>query len=221
MDNYFIYAYNILLFLTTAIALVYRDIFGKYPLRLFPYYLLYLSLVIFVGLTMMYTPIRYNIWWYNIMMNGEIFFFIYLYHNLIQNKTVKKSLIGLSGIYVVYFLVNFLILTENWNISQSFPYALGHNIIIFAIFWYLIEFFKTEKVMQMFQYLIVWISFGYLFFFIVNVPIEISSYYTNRVEYINKGFFKAITITKYSSGIVLFLFIITGILWTSRRSISS
>lgn len=155
------------------------------------------------------------------MMNGEIFFFIYLYHNLIQNKTVKKSLIGLSGIYVVYFLVNFLILTENWNISQSFPYALGHNIIIFAIFWYLIEFFKTEKVMQMFQYLIVWISFGYLFFFIVNVPIEISSYYTNRVEYINKGFFKAITITKYSSGIVLFLFIITGILWTSRRSISS
>ena len=205
------------LLITTLLALIFRKNFGKPPLGYLPYYLIYISIVVIVGTTIMYTPIKYNIWWYNIMLNGEKFFYFYLYYTLIQNKTIKKILLILFSIYVVYFCVNYFILTDDWNIRQSMPFAVANNTIILAVFWYLIEFFKTDKVLKMFNHLIVWISFGILFYLIIGMPTMVSDFYTNRIEYIkNKKLFEALIYMQIFASMTLYFFFSIGILWTSR-----
>lgn len=205
-----------MLFVTTIIALLYRKRFGAPPMKYIPYYLVYISLVEIGAYIIMYSPIRYNIWWYNIMLNGEVFFYFYLYYNLIQNKTVKRVLLVLLVFYIIYYLVNYFILTNDWNINQSFPFSFGSIIIIFSIFWYLIELFQSDKVLEIHKLLIFWISIGLLFYFIVSIPSLLSSYYFGKKEYINNPTTKFFQIGQFISNIIMYSFYLYGILWISK-----
>jgi hypothetical protein len=203
------------MFITAIIALIYRQRFGDSPIKYIPYYLVYISLVEIGALIILYSPMKYNIWWYNIMLNGEFFFYFYLYYHLISNPKIKKVLLLGFIFYIIYFLINYLILSEHWNVHQTFPYAVGSIIIIISVFWYLIELFQSDKVLDITQNIIFWISVGLLFYLIVSLPKVISNYYLSKIEYINNPIAKISMIVQFIANITMYCFYIYGI-WISK-----
>ncbi len=215
---YYIILSNIsfyLMFITAIIALIYRQRFGDSPIKYIPYYLVYISLVEIGAFIILYSPIKYNVWWYNIMLNGEFFFYFYLYYHLISNQKIKKVLLLGLIFYIIYFLINYLILSEHWNVPQTFPYAVGSIILIISVFWYLIELFQSDYVLDITRNIIFWISVGLLFYLIISLPRVISNYYLMKIEYINNPIAKLSMIVQFIANITMYSFYIYGI-WISK-----
>ncbi len=206
-----------ILLVTAVIALTHKKKFGPPPLGYFPYYLLFLFFEEMVGFIIMKSPIKFNVWWYNIMSNGELFFLFYLYYSIIKSPVIKRILLVLGGIYVVYFLINYLLLTETWNDFQSFPLAFGYAVIIFAVFWYLIEFFRSDEVLKLFDYLIIWLSIGLLVYMIVSMPVLMTRHYLIADYNANdEGLMNLMVIIQHTTNYIMYSIYVTGILWTSK-----
>ena len=209
--------YLISLLTTAIIALVYKSKFGKPPFGYFPYYLLFLFFVELGGFIITKTPMRYNGWWYNILINGEYLYLFYLYYSLIKNNKVKNILLILGGIYIMFYFIHYIFLTSSWNKAQSFPFAYGNTVLIFAIFWYLVEFFKSDEVLKLFEYLIIWISIGLLIYLIVSLPVMIARYYLIiDYEANDLGLMKLMGRMQRYTNMLMYIIYITGILRSSK-----
>ena len=209
-----------LLFITAFIFFVFRNKLGSRLLIYFSYYLIYISLGEIVAKLITLSPIKYNLWWYNIMLNGQYFFYFYLYYHLIKHAKVKKIFKALYIGYIFYFVLNYLVFFKGWNVYQSFPFTFGNVVIILSVFWFLIELFQTEEILNLNKSLIFWISLGVLFHFILYAPTEVVATYYFNLNINEQFIIKIISLILYFSNISMYFFFLFG-LWKTKLSKSS
>lgn len=206
-----------LLFFTTIISFIYRKRFGAAPMKYIPYYLIFISLVEIIAILIKYSPLKYNVWWYNIMANGIYLFYLYLYYHLIESVKFKIVIKIFTFVYIVFYFINYLFLSESWNTFQSFPFSLGSFLLLICVFWYLIELFKSDEVMYIGKMLSFWISIGLLFHLIIQSPSLISATYFKKTEFINNQNVIIFSVFMFISNILMYIFYLIGI-WNSKLS---
>ncbi len=216
MKETVLYIYFGILVLSFIVSLIYYKKIKKEPLYLLSFFLGFTVFSQTFSYILWHVFRQYNIWWSNIYMNIEVLFYLYIFYQYIENKIVKKVLLWGGISFEIYYLVSFLILSENYNISQSFPYSFGSLFIIFAIFWLLIEMFKSDKVLYMAKYLIYWVSIGALIYYVVNFPINISDFFLSREEFIDDTTYRFRNIILNTSNILYYGIITIGIIWSSK-----
>lgn len=214
-DTVFLIYFSILV-LSFIVSLIYYKKLRKEPLYLLSFFLGFTVFSQTFSYILWHVFRQYNIWWSNIYMNIEVLFYLYIFYQYIENRTVKKVLLWGGISFEIYYLISFLILSENFNISQSFPYSFGSLFIIFAIFWLLIEMFRSDKVLYMTKYLIYWVSIGALIYYVVNFPINISNFFLSREEFIDDTTYRFRNIILNTSNILYYGIITIGIIWSSK-----
>jgi len=200
-----------ILIITAIIATVYYKKQQGTPLRFLKYYLWY-AVVLEVVASQLWLIFRMaNTWWYNIGINIEILFYLFLFYQYIENKKIKYIILIGGSIYEAYFLINYLLLSESWNIYQVFPLAVGGLLVIVVVFLFLVEMFQSDKILYIAKYLIFWVSLGLLFyniiplpFFVVRkiIPEELTSYLMN---------------IQFTANILMYVSFIYGFIWSTMK----
>lgn len=206
-----------LLFIVTIISFFNLKKFKKLPLNLFPYYLLFLSFVEIIAYIIALSPIKYNVWWYNIMLSFQYLFLFYFYFKLIKNEKIKSILIALSIIYICFFIYHYLIINDDWNKYQSYPFFFGNLIVIFSVFTFLIELFKSDEILYLKNSFLFWISLGLLFQFILIIPYDFISMNFMKSEFINHPNIKSFILVVYVANIIFYTLFLIGI-WNTKAS---
>ncbi len=200
-----------ILIITAIIATIYHKKQLGTPLRFLKYYLWY-AVVLEVGAPLLWTIFGIgNTWWYNVGINIEILFYLFLFYQYIENKkTMNFILIG-GVIYEAYFLINYLLLSESWNTYQNIPFSIGGFLIILIVFIFLVEMFRSDKILYITKYLIFWVSLGLLFyniiplpFFVVRkiIPSDLEVYLMN---------------IQFTANILMYVSFIYGFIWSTMK----
>lgn len=198
-----------ILILTAVIATLYFNKYRRTPLKYIMYYLWYAALLETMGVILPKYLNLTNAWWYNIGINIEILFYLYLYYQYVSNKTIKKFILIGGTIYESYFLINYLVLSDNWNVYQNFPFTLGGLLIIAVVFMFLLEMFQSDKVLYSGRYLIFWISLGLLFYNIIPLPLFVArNFITNLPSMMN---------IQFAANILMYCSFIYGFIWSSMK----
>lgn len=210
------YLYYITLALSFLLSIYYyRKLKGE-PIKLLPWFLGYTIFTEIVANMLWQVFGMYNVWWYNIYANVSILFFIYIFYHYIKNKRTRTFLILGAVVFQVYYFINFLFLSENYNIYQSFPRAFGNIIVIIAVFLFLIELFQSDKILFLTKYFIFWFSLGLLFNLAVLLPITISDFFLGREEFINVKTYHFTNIIRHIVNIIYYGSIGLGLIWSKK-----
>ena len=186
-------------------------------LKYLPYFFFYIILHEYTAKILWSKFELYNLWLFNIYYNIEILFFLFIFYQFLKSKKIKRFLVYAGAVFEVYFLINFLILSEHYNIAQSFPQTFGILILIVTIFGFLLEMFQSDKILYIHHYLIFWLSIGLLVYYLVALPLTISNFFTNREEFINdKTLITMLGGIQYLASIIFLITLITGIIWSKK-----
>ena len=206
-------------YLVVIVAITAVLFYKKYkdtPLRFFPYFLGYMVLLEYVGKYISKGYTVPNIWWYNIGMNIEVLFYLFVFYQYNSSKSVKKFILYGGIIYELYFLTNYLLLSNSWNDIQSIPYSFGSLLVILAVFAFLIELFKSDQVLQVHKFLIFWVSIGLLFYYLISMPLNVIRFsLINRVSYTKS--WSIVFSIQYVANILMYLSFIYGFIWSSMK----
>lgn len=208
------YIYNLFLFATFIVAFITYSKYKNETLRYLPIFLAYTIFTEIIAYLLVVYFNFYNLWWYNIFTNFEILFYLFLFYSYLKNKKIKKGILVMSAAYEVYFLMNFIILSGDYNIYQGITFTIGRLILILVIFLFLIEMFQSDKILYVKEYFIFWVSIGLLSYNIMLVPISVFYYFDWRVENLNS----LLTLSKAQMSInyILYIAILYGLLWSKK-----
>jgi hypothetical protein len=200
-------------------AIVATFTYGKYkhtPLKYIVYYLWYAVILEVIASFLWHFLGLYNVWWYNIGINIEILFYLYLFYQYIENKKTKSFILFGSIIYETFFLVNYLLLSESWNTYQISPFILGGFLVVVTVLMFLLEMFQSDKVLSFGKYLIFWIGLGLLFYNIIPMPFLIGQYFFAGKDYSTdlRVFMLGI---QYIGNILMYFSFIYGFIWSSMN----
>jgi hypothetical protein len=128
---------------------------------------------------------------YNWFTVFEFCFYLGILRLIINNKNVKKVIIGTIGLYVVIAVINFLFF-QNMKTFHASTYALGCLLIVIFCIYYFLELFRLPKSVKLATNPAFWICSGLLFFYICGFPLfalinywpEISTVVTQNFTYI-------------------------------------
>ncbi len=129
---------------------------------------------------------------------------------------MKKFILYGGIIYELYFLTNYLLVSNSWNDIQSIPYSFGSLLVILAVFAFLIELFKSDQVLQVHKFLIFWVSIGLLFYYLISMPLNVIRFsLINRVSYTKS--WSIVFSIQYVANILMYLSFIYGFIWSSMK----
>ena len=208
-----------ILIITAIIAVLYYKRYKHTSLRYLPYYLWY-AVVLEVVANELYIRQMYNVWWYNIGINIEILFYLYLFYQYVANRNTKAFILIGGIIYEAYFLINYLLLSASWNTNQTYPFVVGSILVILVVFLFLIEMFQSDKVLYVGKYLIFWIGLGLLFYNIIPLPFLIGKTFFSQ-----HGLSRELKLymfnIQFASNILMYFSFIYGFIWSSMTYKSS
>lgn len=110
---------------------------------------------------------------YNIFYLVYFGFFIWWYSELIKSKLLRRIMLALLFIFVIFWLGNALFLDFTSNFL-SYTYVLGTIFLTISIGLYLSEMLNTEEVvLNVSKSPYFWVAFGTLLFCVVYLPFEL------------------------------------------------
>ena len=200
----------ILIITAIAATIYYKKQLGTH-LQFLKYYLWY-AVVLEVGAFYLWAEFRIaNTWWYNIGINIEILFYLFLFYQYIENNKTKNFILIGGAIYEAYFLINYLFLTESWNTLQSLPFSIGGLLVIAVVFIFLVEMFQSDKILYIAKYLIFWVSLGLLFYNIIPLP-----FFVVR-NIITKDLQIYLMYIQFTANILMYVSFIYGFIWSTMK----
>ncbi len=200
-----------ILIITAITATIYYKKQLGTPLRFLKYYLWY-AVVLEVGAPLLWTVFGIgNTWWYNIGINIEILFYLFLFYQYIENKKTRKFILIGGTIYEAYFLINYLLLFESWNTYQTSPFSFGCILVIVIILLFLIEMFESDKILYLTKYLIFWVSLGLLFYNIIPFP-----FFVVR-KLIPDDLMIYLMSIQFTANILMYVSFIYGFIWSTMK----
>jgi len=204
----------LLQFITAVVAVIYYKKYKDTPLRYLVYYLWYAVFMELVAGLMWNEFAIYNVWWYNIGINIEILFYLFIFYQYMSNRIVKKMILYGGIVYELYFLINYLLFFESWNTYQVFPFTMGSVLLILVIFLFLLEMFQSDKILFVNKYLIFWISLGLLFYYVIPMPLQIGETFFKLKNYSRDTRFFMHSI-QYLGNLLMYFSFIYGFIWSS------
>jgi len=202
-----------ILIITAVIATIYYKKQKGTPLRFLKFYLWY-AVILEVGAFELAKYGLYNSWWYNIGINIEILFYLFLFYRYIENTKTKRFILISGILYETYFLINYLFLSENWQTLQTYPFVVGGLLIITVVFLFLIEMFQSDKILFMTKYLVFWVSLGLLFYNIIPLPFFAVR---NIIQYNNQQLNQYLMSIQFTANILMYLSFIYGFIWSKIK----
>lgn len=199
---------NFLLVITVIIAWFTYKKYRNTLLKYLPFYLTYAAILEMGGIYLIKIKMS-NVIWYNIGINIEILFYLFIFYNFLKSKKTKKFLLYGGAIYIVYFLLNVFIF-ESWREYQVFPFTFGAILLIIIIFLFLLEMFQSHRVLHIGKYLVFWISLGLLFYNIIPLPLFVT-------RSILPQEFTQLMIIQYLANSIMYLLFIYGFIWSSMK----
>lgn len=164
--------------LIAAITATYH--YKKYRHTYLKYFLLILWLVAGVEWTMSLMKlmeVRFqNKFVYNALTTLQYLYYLTLYYRFLGNKSYKKIVLFLIGMYILITGASFaflqpLTLTALFN---SYSFIAGAIFLIIAIGIFFAEILRTEKVLYFKKYLMFWVSIGLILFYAPVIPFVVS-----------------------------------------------
>jgi hypothetical protein len=113
-----------------------------------------------------------NLWIYSLYTYIEQMYFYYIFYHYINNLKVKKVIIGFVVFLNITYFLNVFILDVKYPIYPSNAFLINQILLISTIFYFLIEFFLSDKGLKATNYLVFWISIAILFYYITFLPLD-------------------------------------------------
>jgi hypothetical protein len=196
-----------------ATSFLYYNKYKDTKLRLLPW-IFVLSFVVEVTAISLRLNDYYNVWLYNQYINIEFLFFLWIFYRYIENLNFKKVIILGSILYEFYFIFG-IIISNNMNVFQTYPFAFAQILIIIVLFAFIIQMISSDKVLHIQQYLIFWVSLGLLFYYIVPFPLNVSESLISK-ESLSREMMSFLRQIQYVGNILMYILITYGYIWSSK-----
>jgi len=170
--------------ITAIIATIY---YAKYKNTYLKYLLYLLWYVVFNEFLGAFLRIRIgidNILIFNIYTLLNFSYLLSVYYIFLKKKYSKSLIKCFIIMYVITFLVN-IFFEDYVSLSNTIPYLMGCCFLCISIILYFIEILNSDKVLQVKNNLLFWISMGLLLFHIGVIPYRIIRNHYENIENFN------------------------------------
>jgi len=158
-------------YIALIIAVFYYKKIIETKLHYFILFLLYVSMTESLGGFLLYKKMS-NYFIYDLYTYIEQMYFYYIFYHYINNTKVKKIIIGFVVFLNISYLFNIFIFKIKYPIYPSDAFLINQILLIITIFYFLIEFFLSDRGLKATNYLIFWISIAILFYYITFLPLD-------------------------------------------------
>ncbi|MAN59643.1 MAG: hypothetical protein CMC08_07390 [Flavobacteriaceae bacterium] len=193
-------------------SIIYWPKYRKTPLRWLPIILVYVFLLELYAIEIYYKYLGYNALFYNVY---NISFFLYLYyvfHQYIREPRYRNWIVAGSTIFIAASVLN--VFFEDFQTRpQLLAYIVGACLLIFYIILYYIEILSTNKVLNLRQNLLFWISVGLLLFYVGYLPIKLTRTYFSSHD----NLFMTLQFVHWLLIIIMNGCFTIGFIWTRKK----
>jgi hypothetical protein len=168
--------------------------------------------VLELGARPLYRAIGFNALFYNVY---NIVFFLYLYYIFFQYiRTVQYRNWIIAGA-ILFVIASFLnaLFDSFIHYPQLLAYSIGACLLIVDIILYYIEILSTNKVLNIRQNLLFWISVGLLLFYVGYLPIKLTRTFFSSQENV----FSTLQFVHWLLIIIMNSCFTIGFLWTKKK----
>lgn len=154
-----------------------------------------------------------NVVLYNVYRVVEFSFYLLLYYNLVNNKTLKKIILGFLIFYYISVIVNCFYQNFQYDYFSN-TYFVGATLILISIILYFSEILNSEKIVLVNRMFAFWISIAAFLYFVTSIPFKlIINFYEESAT------IPYIYISNYALGFIFYLILLIGLLWSKEKSI--
>jgi len=155
----------------TVSVLAYPKLKGT-PLRLFPFFLLFIVLVELMGRYIHAVLLQKNAWLYNVSTTIEFIFYTYIFQLQFRDGTYKKSAIRFMLFYPLLVLLN-LVFVQGFMNFHSYTMVVGNIFMVIFCSLYFYELLLNPVEGELRRDPMFWISSGILFFYLGDLSYEL------------------------------------------------
>ena len=162
-----------ILFLEVICAIAASIFFKKYregELRYLLPYFWFVVAVELVGLYLRRNGIN-NSWVYNVFDYIQYPFFFYIYHRHFTSAKFKKMVVYLTIVFFLMSAINWILFQPTFMEYHNRVFTMGSVLLSIVIVVYFMEILNTDRILNITEHLIVWVSFGLLFFHLTTIPL--------------------------------------------------
>ncbi len=196
-----------------VVAIIGSFYFFKYKKTFLKYFLLvlwYIAVNDLLGFILRNNDYNVTIL-YNIYYTVVFCYLMFLFRHYVTNKKHKKIILVFISLYIIIFSVNGFY--ENYLIEYSkVPYIMGASFLVTSIILYYIDILNSEKVLNVGNNLLFWISTGVLIYYCGNIPFKIVRSYANDLRDVPVEFLVLCILT-----IVMNICFIIGFVWDNNK----
>lgn len=108
---------------------------------------------------------------HNIYKFFSLTFLMLFFYSYIQNKRKKFILKILLFLFIVFYILNFLLVTPSFYVYQTNSAIFGSICLVIAILIYLTDLLSSDKVLDIKHVLLFWLATGNLIYYVVYLPV--------------------------------------------------
>lgn len=108
---------------------------------------------------------------HNIYKLLSLTFLMLFFYSYIQNNRKKFIIKFILILFMIFYILNFLLLTPSFFIYQVNSAIFGSLCLIIVILIYLTDLFSSDKVLDIRHVLLFWLAIGNLIYYVVYLPV--------------------------------------------------
>ena len=141
--------------------------------RLFPFFLLFITLVELAGRYIRIVLHQHNNWLYNISTTLEFIFYAYIFEKCLKDRGYKKLTLRFILFCPVLVLANLLFI-QGFTSFHSYTMVLGSFFMIIFCCLFFYEVLLTPLELELYRVPMFWISTGILFFYLGDFSYDLA-----------------------------------------------
>lgn len=166
------------------------------------------------------TWMRRNNWWYTIFWTiGSALFYSFYFRKFIANKVMKIILKYASITFLVFAIIRIIIRWDDFFVTVLSEVNLFSTILIVtSIVFYLIETLKSERILQFYKSLNIYISISVLLWTVITAPLAFFSIYFNQQDW---SYVYLKTNVFFFANIFLYLSFVIGVIVSKPKKLTN
>jgi hypothetical protein len=156
-----------------------------------------------------------NVALYNyLVMPVEFLFNIWVLYSYMPNKKLKHLCIVFSSIVIISRVIELGFLKDERFFFSSLSYVISSLLLLIIILLFLLQFIKSDKLLQYDRHFDFWIAIALLIFYLGSFPLWTFYNYLNNT---NKTLFFTYWQIMMCLNITMYLLFATALLWTNLK----
>lgn len=152
------------------------------------------------------------------VMPAEFLFFCWFYYKNADTRAGRRLALVCIAVYLAGFAAGVLYFDKQDSLYFSFSYCVGSVALVAVIIQYLIQFARSEQILQFRSSPMFWISIGLLVFYITTLPFF--GFYNLLREQLypyHRELFYAYVYGVFACNFLMYILFIAGFLWAKRN----